>query len=590
MPHSTVKNSLSLTIVEGSADSYVEALRASAKGDRLGKVILCPVNALAKDISGKISKVMQVDEVILTDHPPTDGADAWMFCFDDAEKQSAALFELVDLDSGIVIAAETEGSGLKNGLYLISIPKSGTHMAVELMHAFGYRDGDAAGASTTPGYWKYLEFSNSHTSASDFFIDTVRRSPFGNRLHPLPHTPILFIYRHPYDILLSEANYYHKEGKTVFFQYLKDRSFEDRVQCLIDDPWLMGTLRERVGKYIPWLAFENVIPISFEELVGEAGGGDAGRQERLIWSIILKLQVSANVSDVASVIFNQESPTFHSGQINSHVENLPPAAWEILSRLPMDYLEAFGYAHDPSGANSPFGRRSEEFRKRPLRLAPSQFDQAPPVAVLLDEHGHNIIMYKGRYIAVPITVGDVDLTSLTDLELEEYLTSETIDGLRQILLENVLDRRFRGDDEFLGNDIIKYGGRYYGVAKGTAPFDIGIMPIEERSKLPNAVSTDELKQILLSNFLRHALRNLVPDLKDMEEVFYHSRPTLLATKEKYWIFKYVNHFIAIAKPSDDTNELEDIQVLIKKGTMAHSLWGLKFKILMNIIFRNKFEF
>lgn len=100
-----------------------------------------------------------------------------------------------------------------------------------------------------------------------------RRSPFGNRHHPFTTSPAPFIYRNPLDILVSKANYYHRDGNAAFSGYLQGRSFEERLPVLIDDPWLFGSIRDRIVGFVPWLA-PNVIPVSFEELVGARGGGD----------------------------------------------------------------------------------------------------------------------------------------------------------------------------------------------------------------------------------------------------------------------------------------------------------------------------
>ena len=38
----------------------------------------------------------------------------------------------------------------------------------------------------------------------------------------------------------------------------------------------MGTIADRFLPYVYWLYFPNVIPVSFEELIGPEGGGDFG--------------------------------------------------------------------------------------------------------------------------------------------------------------------------------------------------------------------------------------------------------------------------------------------------------------------------
>jgi hypothetical protein len=117
---------------------------------------------------------------------------------------SEALLKFVDLKRGTIIAPVTERHFSKNFLFLISIPKSGTHLLYELARAFGYGDGIMCPDNPVPRHWYCLEYSNSHTVARDFFVDTVRRSPFGNRHHPFASSPVLFIYRNPLDIVVSE--------------------------------------------------------------------------------------------------------------------------------------------------------------------------------------------------------------------------------------------------------------------------------------------------------------------------------------------------------------------------------------------------
>jgi hypothetical protein len=68
------------------------------------------------------------------------------------------------------------------------------------------------------------------------------------------------------DIVASEAQHYHRDGKTAFAGYLAGLTAEE-VSCgRIDDPWLLGSVRDRVGAFIPWLNCPT-IPVS-EELIG----------------------------------------------------------------------------------------------------------------------------------------------------------------------------------------------------------------------------------------------------------------------------------------------------------------------------------
>ncbi len=152
----------------------------------------------------------------------------------------------VDRTNGTIIIPSVAGHGLDRPLFLISIPKAGTHLLYRFAEQLGFKPGVVCPERPTPGYWYCLEYSNSHTVPRDFFVDTVRRAPFGNRAHPFASSPALFIVRHPWDILVSEANYYVKDGNAAFSDFYKGLSFVERVQRLLEDDRLLGRFRDRI--------------------------------------------------------------------------------------------------------------------------------------------------------------------------------------------------------------------------------------------------------------------------------------------------------------------------------------------------------
>jgi hypothetical protein len=343
--------------------------------------------------------------------------DAILFFFPEAKDLSSRLMEYVDLKQGVIIAPMTRRYFKYKPLFLISIPKSGTHLLYRLCEIFGYKPGILYNDEPSPGKWYCLEYSNSHTSAKDFFIDTVRRSPFGNRHHPFPISPAVFIYRNPLDILVSEANYYHKDGNTVFHGYLDNCSFEERLLTLIDDPWLLGSIRDRIGNFIPWLEFQNVIPISFEELVGEKGGGLKEEQMMLIWSLQLKLHVPGNPQYFAEKVFDKDSPTFYKGRIGSFKKYFTNKAYEKYYNLPQDFVKQLGYDFDDQKADNLIPKRSKEFRARPLLFSEVKFENTP----ILMESGylnHSIVKYGSLYYGIPKFCGEFSLIDQTDFTLK----------------------------------------------------------------------------------------------------------------------------------------------------------------------------
>ena len=77
---------------------------------------------------------------------------------------------------------------------------------------------------------------------------------------------------------MSEQATYEEDGRSAFWSALSGRPFEERLLRLIDDPWLLGSIRERMGRYLGWMELGNVVPLSFEELVGPRGGGSDEQQ------------------------------------------------------------------------------------------------------------------------------------------------------------------------------------------------------------------------------------------------------------------------------------------------------------------------
>lgn len=375
--------------------------------------------------SPDIGKLSKSDEMV----------DASILFISDAKGLSSLLMEYVDLKQGTIIAPITRNYYKNKPLFLISIPKSGTHLLYELAEALGYQPGVVCPDNPSPGFWYCVEYSNSHTSAKNFFIDTVRRSPFGNRNHPLFKSPALFMYRNPLDILVSEANYYHKDGNTSFFGYLNNKSFQERLLTLIDDPWLLGSIRDRVSNYIPWLEFGNVIPVSFEEMIGPKGGGDIQDLTRLIWSIQLKLHIPGTPSQLGNKIYKEDSPTFHKGQIGRYLHEFTDIAFDKFYSLPQDFMEKLGFDFDDTNKPPLLPKRIEEFRKRSLTYSESNFDNTP-ITVLYNFVGHNIVKFNKEFYIIPQEIGTIDLTNEKRSILKRFETARSIDEAKQKIILN----------------------------------------------------------------------------------------------------------------------------------------------------------
>ena len=446
-------NSGRLQFVDYNIDSFVDcALGIIRQGKR--RIQLRPFNQFAAEFLARSSRedlectffVAQEDQEI-----PLPGnvslcrsdttVDGTILFIPEAISLSCRLMEYLESSGHTVIAPITDHYYKNKPLFLISIPKSGTHLLYELVQTFGYTPGVLCPDKPRPGTWYCVEYSNSHTSARDFFIDTVRRRPFGNRDHPFVESPAVFIYRNPLDVLVSEANYYHGAGKAAFGGYLADKSFEDRLLSLIDDPWLLGSIRDRLGNFIPWLEFQNVIPVSFEELIGPKGGGSLGAQVRLIWSLQLKLHIPGNPKDFGNRVFNEASPTFHEGQIGTYRTIFTQQAKDRFYALPQDFMQLLGFEFDGEDKGEIVPKRADEFRKRPVIYSATNFNEIP-ILVEQDFLGFNIVKYEALYYIIPCGL-KVDLTKREGMRFKKYFLSSAQDlnsAKQKVLLKGGLFR------------------------------------------------------------------------------------------------------------------------------------------------------
>lgn len=361
----------------------------------------------------------------------------------DPEKLSLELLRYLDAERLTIMAPITAHYYQKRPLFLVSIPKGGTHLLFKLVESFGYRAGVVHDGNPKPGTWYCVEYSNTHTVARDFFVDTVRREPFGNRHHPFPRTPTVFIYRNPLDIVVSEANYYQRDGATAFSAYLRHLDFERRLLRLVDDPHLLGSIRDRINNFVAWLDFENVIPVSFEEMVGSNGGGDDGVRKRLIWSLQLKLHIPGNPESLGAGIYSEDSPTFNEGLIGSWRRKITPEALARFSSLNQDFMELLGYAKfspllatdsSTSSGTTMIPSRVEEFRRRSLRTSNETFRDLP-INIEWSYLGHNLVRFDERYYALPRGAGPVDLVKLRSRnKLGRVLSAPDVQRLKALIV------------------------------------------------------------------------------------------------------------------------------------------------------------
>lgn len=394
-------------------------------------------------------------------------------------------------------------------LVAVTIPKSGTHLLLELLTEFGYEhDGFFPGTPQAGRY--YFLGGTSHVD-----VPTLLTLPFLNNFDggyssALWDCPVLLMYRNPLDIVCSEINWYAKPGNTYLAHHLARFEPGEVARRLIEGDRHLLDLHGRVRHYFGWLDFHNTIPVSYEELVGAQGGGDADLQTRLIWSLQVKLQIAGDPANFGRVLARRGGRTFHKGRIGRFRETLGPEHLEAARRLPPETFAAFGYDLDRLVAGDLFTAHAQRNRARPWpdeaarppRTSGAAGPAVPPPAALPDAdarhpdvrhraHGFFIYPYREMFVAFPEE--SVGLRFPEDLGAPGVLVGLDFDEIRALVA-----RRARNDAPLVtepnpgvfvdsgsgctenpvvlgpavrGANLVAFRGRIYAVPRRLGPID-----------------------------------------------------------------------------------------------------------------------
>ena len=307
-----------------------------------------------------------------------------------AHDVSSVLHTCIDRNVA-VIAPITDHHCSRRTIFLLSIPKSGTHMVIRLLDLMGLvrspeRDPQPGTWSTPVGYHYHAPCKD--LVAGDWF------DPMGRQL--LFRSPAIFVYRNPLDIVVSELDWFVRPEHT-FSGYLKCLDGRpQQLDHLIADSTVMGTIRDRINRYAGWMNFNNVIPVSYEELVGKAGGGSDIQQLDAIWAMQLKLHVPGNPAEYGACLYDPGSATFSKGRVGRHEEYFEERHFALFDSLPQDFMQSLGYVR-----GSGFSSKVSELKHRPLVIKELSSDCLNmPRLVRESIMGLNIVEVAGKYFPV----------------------------------------------------------------------------------------------------------------------------------------------------------------------------------------------
>ena len=269
-------------------------------------------------------------------------ADLVLVCETEEPQVSDSLLSLVDVNARVV-AVKTDRFWAEQPLFLISIPKSGTHLLYRLAEAMGYRAAVQLQDDPAPGYWYCVEYTNSHTAARDFFVDTVRRSPFGNRHHPFMRSPAIFIYRNPWTSSRRKRSTTTATARRLLQAI--SAVWDQRSGCCGSSTIRGCSERRAIGSAPSFRGWD--CQTSFQFLSKNLWGRAAAAMRSSSAALSGRSSSSCTCQELrihyASQVFDPQSPTFDTGQIGRSREVFTDEAYRRFRALPQDFMQDYGY-------------------------------------------------------------------------------------------------------------------------------------------------------------------------------------------------------------------------------------------------------
>lgn len=250
---------------------------------------------------------------------------------------------------------------------LMSIHKSGTNLVGRLIEALGYNMiGPGFQPSYTPLDARWVERGRPFRSwapspdglinfiLSEYPIGTCacahRLSARSNRTASILNRriPIIFNYRDPRDVMISEIYYVMNSPPPFPRRQRESRTFKSmssmsqRIEYFLDAEPDYFTINFRCHEWL--LEAPGVLCVSYEELVGSRGGGDADVQLRATKRLMSYLSVSAKGSaHIARTLYSSKARTFRQGRIGSWRQEFSSHLKRRFNALHRDILHTYGY-------------------------------------------------------------------------------------------------------------------------------------------------------------------------------------------------------------------------------------------------------
>lgn len=446
---------------------------AYARGER--KILVVGVRPCSRVISNclKTLGLSWVDKNII-DFQTSDIADNTLIVLSSGTGDDVSRVLHACVESTVsVIAPVTDHHCSQRTVFLMSIPKAGTHMMIRLLDLMGLKR--SSNRVPCPGTWSTPVGYEYHVPCRELLANDWS-APLGRQL--LFRSPAIFVYRNPLDIVVSELEWFMK-AENAFSGYLNCCADDnERLSRLITDESVMGNIRDRINRYAGWMNFGNVIPVSYEELVGSRGGGSDAQQSDSIWALQLKLHISGSPEAFGKLLYDTDSATFSKGRIGRHMEHFEKGHFALFDSLPQDFMHTLGYKK-----GSPNSSRMYAMRRRPLVVKRLSIEQLyTPLLVQESLFGWNIVEIKGVYytvrqgecIASPAEAKSFARKHEGFITISDAVSAITIFTATE---ENLINfpqptGNMLAIEGFLGFNVVQHLGCWYGFDQAAGPLDI----------------------------------------------------------------------------------------------------------------------
>ncbi len=267
----------------------------------------------------------------------------------------------------------------KPKVFVIGYPKAGTHLLTRCLslipglaqNKFFYREfktkfdqdinftGDTIfpriSTSEVIGV-KYIIKFLSNCRAGEFIFGHFAYSDILFQLFCEQDFKPIFIFRYPADIIVSQRHHIVTHPAHMLHELFRNSIPDPEAQArlLIEGTEIIRdgekieiySIRERLLRVLPWLSLKGILYIRFEDLIGEQGLGDSGKQQETITRIGEFLEINLSEEKIIEIVqntFSRKSSTFRKGKIGSGQEELSQELISLLNNMVADILPKFGY-------------------------------------------------------------------------------------------------------------------------------------------------------------------------------------------------------------------------------------------------------